>query len=121
MRTFHHPSREQLRVENVLEALANPLRLRVVQLLADQDELTCGTILPDTAASTASRHWQVLRESGILHARREGRTVLMSLRRDDLDARFPGLLASVLYASRDSATVAGQQVVPMPDLSATPT
>lgn len=114
MRAFHHPTREQLRLENVLAALANPLRLHVTQLLADHDELTCGTALPDTAASTASRHWQVLRESGILYARHEGRTVLMSLRREDLDARFPGLLDSILTASRDSSAVAEQNVVPVP-------
>jgi DNA-binding transcriptional ArsR family regulator len=106
------PERDAIRIEAVLAAMANPLRLRVLQALADHDELTCGTALPDVPASTASRHWQVLRESGLLQARRVGRTIQMSLRREDLDARFPGLLDDVLRASRDSELVARHRVVP---------
>lgn len=107
------PERHEIRIEAVLEAIANPLRLRVLQLLAEHDELTCGTLLPDVPASTASRHWQVLRESGLLQARREGRTILMSLRREDLNLRFPGLLDSVLGAIRDSDLAARHRVVPV--------
>lgn len=87
-----------MRIEDVLEALANPIRLRIVHRLAAGEELTCGTTLPEVSKSTASHHWRVLREGGVLFQRRVGRTVLMSLRREDLDARFPGLLASVLAA-----------------------
>ncbi|WP_459644509.1 ArsR/SmtB family transcription factor [Kineococcus sp. NUM-3379] len=111
MQELPHPSREQIRIEGVLEALANPLRLRVVQRLAEFGELTCATALPDVTPSTASRHWRVLRESGVLHARREGRRVLMSLRRDDLDVRFPGLLDCVLAAGRESGAVRSQRVL----------
>ena len=111
MQALHHPSREQIRIEGVLEALSNPLRLRVVQRLAESGELTCATALPDVTPSTASRHWRVLRESGVLHARREGRTVVMSLRRADLDARFPGLLDCVLAAGRESDAVRSQRVL----------
>lgn len=98
MKQLHHPTVDQLRIESVLEALANPLRLRIVRRLANGEELTCGTVLPDVSKSAASHHWRVLREGGVLHARREGRTILHALRRDDLDARFPGLLDSVLAA-----------------------
>ena len=111
MQSLPHPSREQIQIEGVLEALSNPLRLHVVQRLADAGELTCGTALPDVTPSTASRHWRVLRESGVLYARREGRVVLMSLRRADLDARFPGLLDAVLAASRESEAVSSQRVL----------
>ncbi|MFB7630819.1 ArsR/SmtB family transcription factor [Streptomyces sp. NPDC056149] len=91
-----HPTREQMRLEHVLEALANPIRLRVVRTLAEEAESTCGAILPDVSKSTASHHWRVLRESGLVHQRREGRHLHMHLRREDLDSRFPGLLDSVL-------------------------
>ncbi|MFE0474869.1 ArsR/SmtB family transcription factor [Streptomyces sp. NPDC058947] len=102
MKALTHPSRADLRIESVLDAMANPTRLRIIERLAGGEELTCSTTLPDVSPSTASRHWNVLREAGILHARREGRIILHSLRRDDLDARFPGLLDSVLTAVRDA-------------------
>lgn len=103
MKPLTHPAREDLRIEAVLDALANPTRLKIVERLAGGEALTCSTVLPEVSPSTASRHWQVLREAGVLWARREGRIILHSLRRDDLDARFPGLLDSVLAAVRDAA------------------
>ncbi|MGK5550119.1 ArsR/SmtB family transcription factor [Actinomadura kijaniata] len=102
MQALLHPTRDQFRIEAVLEALAHPVRLRIVQRLADGEELTCGTVLPDVPRPAASHHWRVLRESGILFARKEGRTILHTLRRQDLDARFPGLLDSVLRAVESS-------------------
>jgi DNA-binding transcriptional ArsR family regulator len=101
VKTLTHPARAELRIESVLDAMANPTRLRIIERLARGEELTCSTTLPDVSPSTASRHWHVLREAGVLRARREGRIILHSLRRDDLDARFPGLLDSVLAAVRD--------------------
>ena len=89
----------------VLGALASPLRLDVVRRLADGEELTCGTALPGTSKSTASHHWKVLRRAGVLQQSREGRVVHMSLRRGDLDARFPGLLDAVLTPDREGPPV----------------
>lgn len=103
MQTLTHPAADQLRLEAVLDALASPVRLRIVGRLAEGAELTCGTVLPDVAPSSASHHWRVLRESGVLFARREGRVIVHSLRRDDLDDRFPGLLDAVLGALPASA------------------
>ncbi|MFI6232661.1 ArsR/SmtB family transcription factor [Micromonospora sp. NPDC050784] len=105
MKGFVHPGREDLRIDSVLEALANPIRLRIVKRLAGGEELTCSTTLPDVSPSTASHHWRVLREGGVLWARREGRIILHTLRREDLDARFPGLLDSVLAAVDDSGSL----------------
>ncbi|MFF4656340.1 ArsR/SmtB family transcription factor [Streptomyces sp. NPDC001381] len=102
MKPLTHPSRAELRIEAVLDAMANPTRLKIIERLADGEELTCSTTLPDVSPSTASRHWHVLREAGLLRARREGRIILHSLRREDLDSRFPGLLDSVLAAVRDA-------------------
>ncbi|MFF5187379.1 ArsR/SmtB family transcription factor [Streptomyces sp. NPDC000345] len=100
MKPLTHPSRAELRIEAVLDAMANPTRLKIIERLAGGEELTCSTTLPDVSPSTASRHWHVLREAGLLRARREGRIILHSLRREDLDSRFPGLLDSVLAAVR---------------------
>jgi DNA-binding transcriptional ArsR family regulator len=98
MRTLTHPTRDQLRLDAVLDALASPVRLRIVRRLAHGADLTCGTVLPDVPPSSASHHWRVLREGGVLLARRDGRIIRHTLRRDDLDTRFPGLLDAVLAA-----------------------
>jgi DNA-binding transcriptional ArsR family regulator len=52
------------------------------------------------AKSTLSHHFKVLREAGITYTRANGTHRLMSLRKDDLEDRFPGLLTSVLNATR---------------------
>lgn len=84
---------------DVLTALGHPLRLRIVAALADGAERSCGTVLPDGASipkSSASHHWRVLREGGVVRQRRDGRHLMVSLRLDDLADRFPGLLDAVV-------------------------
>ena len=93
-----HPERHQIRLENVLSALGNPLRLTIVQILATGGEHSCGSILEGVSPSTLTRHWRVLRDSGIIWQRPYGRENLLSLRNEDLDARFPGLLDALLEA-----------------------
>ncbi len=89
------PDREALRIEDVLVALDNPVRLRVIRTLAAGEEMTCQEILPDMTKSSASHHWRVLCENGIVEQRREGRYLYLRLRRADLDSRFPGVLDAV--------------------------
>lgn len=91
-----HPEREQIRLENVLFALGNPLRLDIVRTLAEQGELACGNLRKDIAKSTMTHHWRVLRDSGVIWQRPQGRENLISLRREDFEARFPGLLETLL-------------------------
>ncbi|WP_026852234.1 ArsR/SmtB family transcription factor [Geothrix fermentans] len=99
MRSLHHPGREQLDLPAVLYALSDPTRLEIVRRLAGDGELACGTFgLPATKA-TLSHHFKVLREAGIIQTRVEGVHRYNSLRKQDLDARFPGLLKAVLKAS----------------------
>lgn len=40
----NHPEREQIRLENVLSALGNPLRLEIIRTLADGSELSCNAL-----------------------------------------------------------------------------
>ncbi|MET9363927.1 helix-turn-helix domain-containing protein [Streptomyces sp. NPDC006632] len=93
----YHPDREQLLLEDVLAALGNPVRLGIVrELAASPGARSCGSLPLDVTKSTATHHWRVLRESGITREHRDGRYKAVTLRRDDLDTRFPGLLGAIL-------------------------
>ena len=93
------PRREDLRIEAVFHALSDPVRLQIVRALAAADEsCACGMLGLSVSKSTASHHLRVLREAGVIVQREDGRKRLNELRRDDLEARFPGLLAAVVSA-----------------------
>jgi DNA-binding transcriptional ArsR family regulator len=96
-----HPRRAELTLPAVLNALSDPVRLRIVAALAADagGEPSCGSFDLPVTKSTCTHHFKVLREAGVIRQRQEGTARLNALRRDDLDARFPGLLDSVLSAS----------------------
>lgn len=94
------PPVDEIELTEVLAALADPIRLAMVRGLYEcGGERTCSSFDLPIAKSTASHHWKVLRDAGVARAREEGTKKYHSLRRDDLDARFPGLLRSVVGAS----------------------
>lgn len=91
-----HPRTADLELVDVLAAMGNPLRLQIVRELADGGEHRCGSIIEGVPPSTMTRHWKVLRDAGVIWQRPAGRENLLSLRADDLQERFPGLLPSIL-------------------------
>jgi DNA-binding transcriptional ArsR family regulator len=94
---LHHPDRGEIELPALLHALSDPQRLQIVRKLAQATEpRPCGTLKLGVAKSTMTHHFRVLRESGVIHQERRGTFKLTSLRRDDLEARFPGLLDAVL-------------------------
>jgi DNA-binding transcriptional ArsR family regulator len=99
MREPHHPPRAELELEAVLHALSDPARLAIVEHLAGEDECSCGAFDVSVSKATLSHHFRVLRECGLVRTRPDGRRRLLSLRRDDLNARFPGLLEAVLAST----------------------
>lgn len=95
-----HPERDAIRLDHVLTALGNPLRLAVVRALAEGGERNCSALLQEgQSKSTMTHHWRVLRTSGVVWQQPAGRGTRLSLRREDLDARFPGLLDALLAAT----------------------
>jgi DNA-binding transcriptional ArsR family regulator len=103
MRKQHHPARDDIALPDVLYALSDPTRLKVVRALAmTEEELSCSCLGVDVAKSTLSHHAKVLRECGITYTRNEGTRSFLSLRRADLDARFPGLLDAIVQASESA-------------------
>lgn len=94
-----HPAREDLDLAAVLHALSDPVRLEIVAGLAGGDERTCGSFDVAVTKSTCTHHFRVLREAGLIRQRQQGTMRLNSLRRDDLEARFPALLGTILEAA----------------------
>jgi DNA-binding transcriptional ArsR family regulator len=100
--TAGRPERDELEISAVLHALSDPVRLQIVAALHDGVERSCGSLELPVTKSTCTHHFRVLREAGVIRQRHEGTSRLNSLRRDDLEARFPGLLDTVLRAAATS-------------------
>lgn len=101
-----HPGRDELEFTRVMAALSDPVRLEIVARLASagrSGELACTTFALPVSKSTQSGHFRMLRESGVIRQRDVGTRRLNSLRRDDLDARFPGLLDLAIAQGRTVA------------------
>ena len=80
----------------VLHALSDPVRRAIVRGLAQDGARACGTFGHlGVSSSTLSHHFRVLREAGLIETPDEGRQRVSTLRRDELERRFPGLLALV--------------------------
>jgi len=92
------PKTKDLELTVVLYALSDPIRLEIVRKLAMSDEIACGSFNIDMPKSSLSHHFGILRKAGIISTRKEGTALMNTLRRADLDRRFPGLLRSVLRA-----------------------
>ena len=98
--TFEHPDRDELDLSAVLHALSDPQRRGIVaELAASEAPRPCGSFAPEITKSTRTHHFRVLREAGLIEQWKEGTLKMSKLRADDIDARFPGLLDSVLVVA----------------------
>jgi DNA-binding transcriptional ArsR family regulator len=99
MRPIYHPDCKDISLAGVLYALGDPVRLEIVRRLAQQGaSLSCCALQVPVAKSTLSHHIKVLREAGVISSHKEGTQYANSLRREDLESQFPGLLDAVLKA-----------------------
>jgi DNA-binding transcriptional ArsR family regulator len=94
-----HPERDEIELARVLHALSDPVRLQIVASIDAGGECPMGAIDVPVTKSTCTHHFKVLREAGVLTQRQVGTARLNTLRREDLDARFPGLLDTVLRSA----------------------
>ncbi|MBY0381949.1 MAG: helix-turn-helix domain-containing protein [Xanthobacteraceae bacterium] len=96
---FVHPSRQDITLSSVLSALADPMRRQIIKALIEQkDCMSCSEAAPcpSIAKSTLSNHFRVLRESGLIHTTKHGVEHQNTVREADINARFPGLLKTIL-------------------------
>jgi DNA-binding transcriptional ArsR family regulator len=98
-----HPGRDEIELAAVLHALSDPVRLQIVSALADGVEQSCGSLSLPVSKSTCAHHFRVLREAGVIRQRLVSTTRLNSLRREDLDELFPGLMDAVLASAGATA------------------
>lgn len=94
-----HVDTESIELPQVLHALSDETRLRIVARLAAEGGDWCATLSAEAThlhKSTISHHYRVLREAGVTRTEIRGRERWVELRRDDLDRRFPGLMAAIL-------------------------
>lgn len=101
MARFVHPSIDDITLPGLLEALADPLRLLILQRLMDQDEdgfLSCcqSAPCPKIAKSTLSNHFRILRESGLIRMTKHGVENHSVVRLEEINKKFPGLLKAIL-------------------------
>jgi DNA-binding transcriptional ArsR family regulator len=114
MRTINRikaKNRSELSLMEVLEALADPVRLEIVRQLDETGEKACGMFRIDMPKSSLSHHFRILRESGVIDSETQGTIIMNRLRRKDLEARFPGVLKSILAVTRqnDRAAAGGRK------------
>ncbi|MGR8011950.1 ArsR/SmtB family transcription factor [Streptomyces hypolithicus] len=99
-RELAHPTCDEIRLEGVLHALSDPMRLLIVREMAvAETELPCSFFTLPITKSTTTHHFRVLRESGVIRQVYRGTAKLNGLRRSDLDLLFPGLIDRVLQAA----------------------
>lgn len=96
MRAFKHPDSKAFVLERVLYALSDPVRMEIIRRLSVVSEATCGELDGGRPKSSASHHFRVLRDAGLMRTRHVGATHMNSLRKNELEMRFPGLLDSIL-------------------------
>ena len=102
MRPLAHPDVAAVPLAALLHALSDPDRLALVRNLDGAAEGLCCTgscgvmRLPK---STLANHYRVLRDAGLVRSRPDGKQVINTLRRAEIEARFPGLLDAVLRAA----------------------
>ncbi len=106
-----HPPIEAVRLEAILHALSDPVRVQIFSEIAGADcALNCQAFSSvndhSIPKSTLSQHFKVLREAGLIRSERKGVEMCNTSRCLEVDSRFPGLLAGIMNAHSIETTQA---------------
>ncbi|MGJ8657105.1 MAG: ArsR/SmtB family transcription factor [Akkermansiaceae bacterium] len=100
MKTYQHPEIKNVPLTAVMHALSDPCRIDIMRQLLENTELACAAIQLSVSKSTASHHFEVLRSSGLIRTRIEGVKCLNSIRIDEINQYFPGILGLIQSSNR---------------------
>jgi DNA-binding transcriptional ArsR family regulator len=117
MRPIYHPSIDEISVEGILHAFADPVRLEIfANLAAGECAQNCSAFLNiqnrPVPKSTLSEHFRVLREAGLIRSERKGVELVSSTRYHEIEPRFGAMIKSILdaYAKEQQALRSGENV-----------
>lgn len=79
----------------MIKTLGHPIRLCIMEVLADHNEKTVTEIYTDLEIeqAVASHHLRILKNSGVLSSSKKGKNVLYSISHDNLKEIFDLLIA----------------------------
>jgi DNA-binding transcriptional ArsR family regulator len=101
-RAFNHPAAKDITLDGVLHALADPIRRGIVMKLSCGSSMNCNEACEEISPSTISFHHKVLRDAGLIRSEKMGVQVINTLRREELEKRFPGLLETIYKSHKAS-------------------
>lgn len=96
---FVHPAKEDIKLEGILGALADPIRLSIIKSMMNNEGcMSCSEAAPcpDIAKSTLSHHFRILRDAGLIHTAKKGVENRNIVRAEEINQLFPGLLDLIL-------------------------
>jgi DNA-binding transcriptional ArsR family regulator len=94
-----HPEIRDFDLFKIMRALTDETRLTIVATLAASPGLACSGFKQDVTPSVLTRHFRILREAGVIRQHDVGTRRINTLRKEELDQRFPGLFDLVLTES----------------------
>jgi len=102
-RVPEHPDPQTITLQQALDALVDPIRRSIVTQLYEADaDIRCGGFGLTVSNSTATHHFNVLREAGLIRQHYVGTSRMNTLRREEFNKTFPGLLDAVVTAAREA-------------------
>lgn len=100
MRAIYHPRVDEITVQGILYALADPIRAEIfTRLAASECGKNCSAFLQvqeNLAKSTLSQHLRILREAGLIRSERKGVELINATRCAELDARFGPMIRAII-------------------------
>jgi DNA-binding transcriptional ArsR family regulator len=106
VKPLFHPAAEDITVEGILHALADPVRMHIfAEIAAAGGPVTCSPFLEvgmrPIPKSTLSQHFRVLRDAGLIRSERKGVEMHNVARQEDLQPRFAPLLQAIVQAHKE--------------------
>lgn len=88
----------------VLSALHDPVRLEMVRRMANADApVRCSALYDAINKSTATHHFKILREAGLIERLTIDGQTYQRLRTDAVEDAVPGLLPAIVDAANQAA------------------